>query len=248
MAADLHDVSLNSTLVFSFLTTAVGTGVPTTLSGSPAVGVWKNGTKLTLTTAPDLYVDKENADNGSATVTGKNWVAIDLANDDTEYTAGDYEVQITAGTVGGVSLVGAVVGEFTIENRKVNGFKAGVIDASAIQADLFATDSELATTVRNAIVGDFNAIPANVVKAAGIPLTATGTPTTTSIPVSDATDLSGTQLTNALILHLASGATSRITNVTGTAPALTFTISPALPTAPAADDDVVVFGKYLASL
>lgn len=249
MAADLHDVNLtsNETLVFSFLTTAVGTGVPTTLSGSPAVGVWKNGIKLTLDAAPTLHVDKENADAGSSAVTGKNWVVIDLSSD-ADYTAGDYEVQITAGTVGGVSVVGAVVGQFSIENRKVNGFKAGSFDAQAIEADLFATDSELATTVRNAITGDFDAIPANVIKAAGIPLTATGTPTTTSIPVSDATDLSGTQLTNALILHLASGATSRITNVAGTAPALTFTVSPALPTAPAADDDVVVFGKYLASL
>ena len=249
MAANLQDLNLtsNGTLKFSFMTTAIGTGVPTTLAGTPSVGVWKNGAKMTLDAAPTLHVDKEDADAGSSAVTGKNWVVIDLSSD-ADYTAGDYEVQITAGTVDSVSAVGTVVGRFSIENRKVNGFKAGVIDAAAIQADLFATDSELATTVRNAIVGDFNAIPANVVKAAGIPLTATGTPTTTSIPVSDAADLSGTQLTNALILHLPTGATSRITNVTGTAPALTFTISPALPTAPVATEDVVVFGKYLASL
>ena len=249
MAANLQDLNLasNGTLKFSFMTTAIGTGVPTTLAGTPTIGVWKNGAKMTLDAAPTLHVDKEDADAGSSAVTGKNWVVIDLSSD-ADYTAGDYEVQITAGTVGGVSAVGTVVGRFSIENRKVNGFKAGVIDAAAIQADLFATDSELATTVRNAITGDFDAIPANVIKAAGIPLTVTGTPTTTSIPVSDADDLSGTQLTNALILHLTSGATSRITNVTGTAPALTFTVSPALPTAPAAADDVVVFGKYLASL
>lgn len=92
-------------------------------------------------------------------------------------------------------------------------------------------------------------IATDAAKKLGIPMTLSGTPTTTSLPVSDApTGISTTQLDNALVLHLPSGSYSRVTEVAGSVPNLTLTVSPAYPAAPDASDEIVVFGQYLASL
>lgn len=86
----------------------------------------------------------------------------------------------------------------------------------------------------------------DVVKKFGVTLTvaASPAPDTTGFSVDSASSLTNIQIDDALVMHLSTGRYSRITNITGTA----ITISPALPAAPTAGDEVVVFGKYLASL
>ena len=86
-------------------------GLPTTLSGSPVVSVYKTNSTVESTTGVTLTVDFDAR-------TGLNHVRIDLSSDLTFYAAGvDYAVVITTGTVGGTSVVGEVVGHFSILNR-----------------------------------------------------------------------------------------------------------------------------------
>lgn len=114
-----------ATLSFKF-TTRTTTGAPTTLAGTPVVKVYKaNDTGTETATGVTLSVDFDG-------VTGLNNVLIDLSNGAFFAVAKDYGVIITTGTVGGVSVVGEVVGTFSIENRfaEVDTVKLG---GSAIQ-------------------------------------------------------------------------------------------------------------------
>lgn len=91
-------------------TTVDTTGAPTVLSGG-AISVYKNNS-TTQSTAGVTFT------GGFDSVVGLNNVNIDLSADGTFYAAGgDFQIVITTGTVGGTSVVGYVVGEFSIQNR-----------------------------------------------------------------------------------------------------------------------------------
>lgn len=226
--------------VLRFFNTVDTSGAPVTIGGTAAAEVYKDGSVTQITAGVTITEDFDG-------ITGLHLLTIDMSADAAYTTAADYAAVISVGTADSVSIVGGVLSQWSCENRQTT-LRDASITTNTFDTGVFATDSELATAVRDAVLADFAAVPNAVVKAAGIVLTIDGTPTTTSIPVSDATDLSGTQLTNALVVHLGSGAASRITSVSGSAPALTLTVSPALPAAPEAADELVVFGKYLASL
>lgn len=99
-----------STVVFNFNTASFSDGSPITLAGSPAISVYKNSTTES-TTGVTLTVDYDSR-------TGMHHVVIDTSLDGTFYAAGnDFDVIITAGTVGGTSVVGRKVGSFSLENR-----------------------------------------------------------------------------------------------------------------------------------
>lgn len=101
----LGDRAAGATLWFDF-TTALN-GVPTVLTGTPALSVYKNSVTqstagITLTASYDSVV-------------GLNHVVIDTSADGTFYAAGNsFSVVITTGTVGGESVVGHVEGYFTL--------------------------------------------------------------------------------------------------------------------------------------
>lgn len=94
-----------------FFSTVSTSGVPTTLSGSPVVSVYKSNNTTESTSGVTLTVDFDGR-------TGCNQVHITTSSDGTFYADGsDFSVVITTGTVGGVSVVGIVVGSFSISNR-----------------------------------------------------------------------------------------------------------------------------------
>lgn len=108
----LGDFPVAAILDKKFTTRSFSTGVPTVLGGSPAISVYKDNSTTQTTTGVTLTVDLDG-------VVGLNSVRVDAA--DAFYAAGScFALVITTGTVGGVSVVGEVVGEFTIE-------KAGVL-------------------------------------------------------------------------------------------------------------------------
>lgn len=102
------DFSLGKTLYVTFTTSAQG--VPTTLSGSPVVSVYPNGSTTELTAGVTLTVDLDS-------LTGLNLVTIVATSGNGFATATNYDVVVTAGTVGGISVVGYVVAAFSIEAR-----------------------------------------------------------------------------------------------------------------------------------
>lgn len=93
---------------FTSRTTA---GVPFALA-SGAISVYKANGTTQSTAGITLSADFDS-------VTGLNNVLIDLSSDAFYAVANDYQIVITTGTVNSVSVVGEVVGEFSIENRFV---------------------------------------------------------------------------------------------------------------------------------
>lgn len=98
-----------ATLNTKFTTRTVA-GVPSTFGGTPAISVYKANGATQSTAGITLSADFDS-------VTGLNNVLIDLSADAFYAIANDYQIVITTGTVNSVSVVGEVVGEFSIENR-----------------------------------------------------------------------------------------------------------------------------------
>ncbi|HYV60164.1 MAG TPA: hypothetical protein VFA62_08850 [Acidimicrobiia bacterium] len=126
-------------------------GAPTTLSSSPTIGVFKNGsTTPTATAAVVLTVDAEG--------TGRHLVTITPASDATLFTAGEFDVKLTGGKVGTLNAAGNEIGCFSIENRSaLMAITAGrklLVDASgfvslaaaSVQSVWDALTSALTTT------------------------------------------------------------------------------------------------------
>lgn len=105
----LGDYRTSDTVFDSFCTVST-TGAPTTLAGTPKLRCYKNGsTTESSDITPTVDLDGR---------TGLHTYSIDLTGDAGFYAAAkDYQVVITAGTVGGTSVVGYVVAQFSVENR-----------------------------------------------------------------------------------------------------------------------------------
>jgi len=103
----MRDITLNDTIYIRFTTRAFATGIPTTLAGTPALSVYEENNLTQITAGVSITVDYD-------AVTGLNQAAI-VATAANGYESGkSYDLVITTGTVDGVSVVGEVVGSFTI--------------------------------------------------------------------------------------------------------------------------------------
>lgn len=112
-------------------------GTPIVLTGSPAISVYKGNSATQSTSGVTL-------DTNFDSVTGLNHVRIDTSSDGTFYAAGgDYSIVITAGTVDSISVVGAVVGRFTLARATLANVD-GVLFNDYIMA-LMATTFNVAT-------------------------------------------------------------------------------------------------------
>lgn len=107
----LGEFDTGATVRFKFTTRAFATGAPTTLSGTPAVSVYKDGSTTESTTGVTLTADFDSR-------TGLNQIAVDMSSDGTFYSTGsDFVAVITTGTVGGTSVVGEVLCQWSTRNR-----------------------------------------------------------------------------------------------------------------------------------
>ena len=103
------DIRLGNTLNAKF--TTVGTdGAPTQLAGSPAVSAYPGSSTTEITAGITTTADFDAR-------TGLNNITVVASGGNGYATATDYALVITTGTVGGTSVVGYVVGSFSIENR-----------------------------------------------------------------------------------------------------------------------------------
>jgi len=100
------DRQLEDTIYLPF-TTAVN-GVPTVLAGTPAIDIYEDITATPIITGESLTVDLNS-------VVGFNMITV-TATAGTGFEAGKtYTAIIETGTVGGKSVVGTVVAEFTLD-------------------------------------------------------------------------------------------------------------------------------------
>lgn len=105
----LGDFALGSTFDTKFCTVAT-TGAPTTLAGTPVISAYLDNSTTQLTAGITLTVDFDS-------VTGMHNVRVVATSGNGYATATNYQLVITTGTVGGTSVVGYVIAEFSIENR-----------------------------------------------------------------------------------------------------------------------------------
>ena len=130
----MRDITLGDTFRHQFTTRAFATGVPTQLAGSPVLSVLEENNATPITAGVTVSVDR-------ASVTGLNEATI-VATSGNGYAAGkSYAIYISTGTVGGTSVVGEVVGQFTI------GASAAAVDLAN------ATDG---LSALNTLLGDIN--------------------------------------------------------------------------------------------
>lgn len=113
----LGDFRLGDTIDTKF-TTVSTIGAPTTLAGTPVISAYVGNGLTEITAGITLIVDfdaRTGLHNVRVVVSGANGFA----------TATNVQLVITTGTVGGTSVVGYVIAEFSIENREVNVTRVG---------------------------------------------------------------------------------------------------------------------------
>ena len=167
------DYKIDDVIYLPFTTRAFATGIPTVLAGTPDVEIYENASitpiaegvgKLTLTISLNSVVGFNMA---TATLSAANG-----------FEAGKhYTLVIKTGTVDSVSVVGEVVGEFTIQSAPVNwanitapttanNLSGTNIDVDQIVASVSGNvDGNVTGSV--ATLGTLPTIPANWLTAAG---------------------------------------------------------------------------------
>ena len=104
------DIRLGDTIDWKFTTRKFSTGAPFTLAGSPSLAAYVGNGTTEITSGLTLSVDFDG-------VTGLNNVRVVATSGNGFATATNISVSIAAGTVDSVSVVGEVIGSFSIENR-----------------------------------------------------------------------------------------------------------------------------------
>jgi len=137
------DYTVEDTIYLMFTTRAFATGIPTTLAGTPVVSAYENESLTQITAGITLGVDHDS-------VTGLNLITV-VATAANGYDAGkDYNLVITTGTVSSVSVVGEVVGTFSLSRS------AAAVDLANATDGLGAIKAETAT-----ILADTNELQAD---------------------------------------------------------------------------------------
>jgi hypothetical protein len=105
----IGDIRLGDTFDHKF-TTIDSTGLPVTMAGTPVVSAYPGNSVTEITAGITLSVDFDSR-------TGLHNVRVVATSGNGYATATDYTLVMTAGTVSGISVVGYVVGRFSIEKR-----------------------------------------------------------------------------------------------------------------------------------
>ncbi len=124
----MRDITLGDTFRHQFTTRAFATGIPTVLTGTPVLSVLEENNVTPITAGVSVLVDR-------ASVVGLNEATI-IATGGNGYEVGkSYCIYISTGTVGGVSVVGEVVGNFTVELAAVH-IRLGAPAGASVSADI----------------------------------------------------------------------------------------------------------------
>ena len=123
------DYPLEETIHFLFTTRAFATGIPTTLAGTPVLSIYEDESVTQITAGVSVGADHDS-------VTGLNLGTV-VATAANGYESGkSYHLVITTGTVSSVSVVGEVVGHFTINRaaalRPATIGRTLVVDAAGL--------------------------------------------------------------------------------------------------------------------
>ena len=142
----MRDITLGVTFYHDFTTRAFATGIPTLLDGSPVLKVLEENNATPITAGVSVSVSR-------ASVVGLNEATI-VATGGNGYENGkSYSIYISTGTVDSVSVVGEVVGSFTVgQSAAAVDLANGTDGLGAIKAEtalIVADTNELQTDWKN---------------------------------------------------------------------------------------------------
>ena len=107
----MNDFNLGETFDIKFTSRSFSTGAPTTLAGTPVVSAYEDNSLTQITAGITLTVDFDS-------LTGLNNVRVVATGANGFERGKSYNLVITTGTVGGVSVVGEVIGSFSIDRER----------------------------------------------------------------------------------------------------------------------------------
>ncbi len=194
----MSDFTVGDTLYHHFSTRAFATGIPTTLIGTPVAEAYEDASDTGITAGVSLTIDHAE--------TGHHLLTVVATGGNGFETAKTYGVSLTAGTVGGVSVVGEVIFNFTLGRSAAavdlaNGTDGlGVLksELDGIQADTEDIQNRIPAALSNGMMD------ANVERWLD---TAAAAPNTAGVPLVDVARLNGDNSgANALSRWMSSGA------------------------------------------
>jgi hypothetical protein len=179
-----------------------------TLAGTPVVSVYKDSSLTQTTTGVTLSVDFDG-------LTGLQHVAVDTSADGSFFAAGhDFQIVVTTGTVGGVSVAGATVGAFSLGRAlTVAQIQSGLATSSAVAGVQSDTD-DIQTRLPAALTGGrmdssvgamaTDSISAAAVSAAAVTKIVSGLATAANVTAAQTviTDLLGTPFHSTIALDI----------------------------------------------
>jgi hypothetical protein len=129
----IGDITLGVTFDHFFTTRRFSTGAPHTLAGTPVISAYEDNGTTEITAGITLTADFDSR-------TGLNHVRV-VATGGNGFEAGkSYYLVITAGTVDSVSVVGEVIGSFTI-GRAAAFERLGAPAGASVSADILTIDN-----------------------------------------------------------------------------------------------------------
>ena len=191
----MRDITLEETIYMDFTTRAFASGVPTTLAGTPVLSVLEENNVTPITAGVSVSVDR-------ASVTGLNMATI-VATAANGYEDGKgYSVYISTGTVGGVSVIGEIVAQFTI-GASAAFARLGAPAGASVSADIADVPTVAEFNARTLVAASyFDPAADTVVNVTNVAVTTTNS------------DMRGTN--NALLaasINLTAGAVDDVTTV-----------------------------------
>ena len=143
----MRDITLGNTIYHKFTTRAFATGIPTTLAGTPVISAYEENNLTQITAGVSITVDYDS-------VTGLHQVTI-VATSGNGYESGkSYDLVITTGTVGGVSVVGEVIGSFTVESSSAFT-RLGAPAGASVSADVADVPTVAEFNARTILAADY---------------------------------------------------------------------------------------------
>lgn len=140
----LGDFALGATFDLKFTTRAFASGAPSTLGGTPVVSAYVDNSTTELTAGITLTPDFDSR-------TGLNHLRI-VASSGNGYASGsNYQLVLTAGTVGGVSVVGEVIAHFSLDNSIIPAAEKTAFADVLLKRDLSAVSGEASRSPLNAL-------------------------------------------------------------------------------------------------
>jgi len=166
----MSDYTLGSTIYHAFTTRAFATGVPTVLAGSPTLEIYENDSTSPIVEGASKLVLTISLNS----IAGFNLATITATGGNGFESGKEYHIIIKTGTVGGTSVVGEVVGHFSIEKATADVVKwlgtaaatpatAGIPDVNVKNIDNDAASASGTVTFPNATLASTTNITAGTI-------------------------------------------------------------------------------------